>query len=95
MSWPYCDSGANLSAQVLKVGHHGSDSSSTAEFLRATQPTVAAISAGQDNPFGHPAANAVDRLEAVVAEERIFQTAEHGTIELTTDGSRWWVEIAR
>jgi beta-lactamase superfamily II metal-dependent hydrolase len=40
-------------------------------------------------------ANAVDRLEAAVAEERILQTAEHGTIELTTDDARWWVKTAR
>ena len=89
------DSRADLSAQVLKVGHHGSDSSSTAEFLRAAQPAVVAISAGRDNPFGHPAAPAVARLEAVVTAEGVFQTAEHGTIELTTDGVRWWVKTAR
>ncbi len=57
------DSGAGLSAQVLKVGHHGSDTSSTEAFLQAVRPLAAVVSAGEGNPFGHPSAEVVAGCE--------------------------------
>ncbi len=85
----------SLASQVLKVAHHGSKSSTTAAFLRAVNPRWVVISAGRDNPYGHPHPSVMARLEAVVGEAGIFQTARHGTIEFSTDGRRLWVETER
>jgi competence protein ComEC len=52
-----------LHADVLKVGHHGSKNSTTEEFLRAVRPRIAIISAGEDNPYGHPSPELLERLE--------------------------------
>ena len=88
-------SDAELGSTVLKVGHHGSDTSSTREFLDAVHPEIAVISAGEDNQYGHPAPEVVRRLEESVGEERIFRTDLAGTIELVSDGERLWVETER
>ena len=89
------DSGVELSAQVLKVGHHGSDTSSTEAFLEAVRPAVAVVSVGRENPLGHPTAEVMDRLRERLSTEHLYLTAEDGTIELTTDGTRWWVKTGR
>jgi competence protein ComEC len=57
-------SGADIRADVLKVGHHGSAYSSTSEFIRAVSPRIAVISVGRDNLFGHPAASTLDTLRS-------------------------------
>jgi competence protein ComEC len=75
-----------LRATVLKVAHHGSRHSSTAEFLAAVRPTVAVISVGPRNAYGHPAAETLARLDAVGA--RIFRTDRDGAVVFETDG-RW------
>jgi len=82
------DRGYDLSAQVLKVAHHGSRFSTTARFLGAVSPDLAVISAGNGNPFGHPHEEVLERLRAVGAE--IWRTDRHGTITLWTDGLRVW-----
>ena len=76
--------GADLSAQVLKVGHHGSDTSSGEEFLKAVSPQIAAIQVGKDNDFGHPSLRILKRLERAGAE--ILRTDKNGTIKLVSDG---------
>ncbi len=82
-------SGVPLGAVVYKVGHHGSDTSSTQSFLDAIRPKIAVISAGQDNKFGHPHTSVVDRLHAMGVS--VLSTAELGTIEVVTDGEvMWW-----
>jgi competence protein ComEC len=86
---------AALASTVLKVGHHGSETSTTPEFLAVVNPEVAVISAGKDNPFGHPSAEVVERLEAKLGSENIFRTDEQGTIEFITDGERLWVRVER
>ncbi|HEU0020947.1 MAG TPA: DNA internalization-related competence protein ComEC/Rec2 [Dehalococcoidia bacterium] len=86
---------ANLDADVLKVAHHGSNTSTTPEFLKAASPTVAVISAGADNRFGHPHADVLARLEQALGAERVYQTARQGSIEFTTDGHSLWVETQR
>ena len=78
------DSGGELHADVLKVGHHGSKNSTTEEFLLAVQPRIAIISAGEDNPYGHPAPELLERLEASGA--RILRTDRDGAVRILTDG---------
>ena len=79
---------------VLKVAHHGSNTSSSSEFLSAVNPSVAVISAGANNKFGHPTPEILERLKQMIGNPNIFITAENGTIELVTDGSRLWVNYA-
>lgn len=87
-------SSGNVSrCSVLKVGHHGSDTSTTPAFLDAVAPRVALISAGVDNRFGHPSPEVVERLQD--AGVRIFRTDTHGSIELITDGRQTWVRTSR
>jgi len=80
---------------VLKVAHHGSDTSTTPEFLAVVNPQVAVISVGADNKFGHPSDEVMDRLKEKLGSENIYRTDECGTIEFTTDGKRLWVEVER
>jgi competence protein ComEC len=70
--------------RVLKLAHHGSATSSSAEFLDALRPTVALVSCGRDNRFGHPARDVMARL----ADRHIpvFRTDAGGEIELESDG---------
>ncbi len=78
-----------LSSIVYKVGHHGSNTSSTPIFLQAMRPQIGVISAGVDNSYGHPHTAVLERLtEAGIT---ILRTDELGTIELITDGkTMWW-----
>lgn len=75
-----------MQADILKVGHHGSRNSTTQEFLAAVHPRVALISAGEDNPYGHPNPELLDRLRA--AGVRILRTDRDGAITALTDGKR-------
>ena len=76
--------GANLSADVIKVAHHGSSSSSMLAFLRKVCPKYAVISVG-DNDYGHPTAATISRLKTVGAE--ILRTDEVGSVIMTSDGN--------
>jgi competence protein ComEC len=82
--------GRELRADVLKVGHHGSKTSSTPEFLDAVHPAFAIISDGWDNSFGHPNRDVLQRLAERRAE--ILRTDERGLITVRTDGQRISVE---
>jgi len=86
---------ADLSSTVLKVAHHGSDTSTTSEFLAVVNPRLAVISAGVDNKFGHPSDEVLDRLKERLDPENIYRTDQQGTIEFITDGERLWVEVGR
>lgn len=70
----------NLDIDILKVGHHGSATSSSAAFLQATSPKVAVISVGEGNSYGHPTKAALNRLSAVCAN--IYRTDRDGTVLL-------------
>jgi competence protein ComEC len=74
----------NLRAEVVKVAHHGSKTSSTAPFIAATQPRFAVISVGQTSIFGHPNREVVERWRNSGAQ--ILTTGTSGTITVTTDG---------
>ncbi|HEY8077007.1 MAG TPA: DNA internalization-related competence protein ComEC/Rec2, partial [Labilithrix sp.] len=73
-----------LRADVLKVGHHGSRTSSTPAFLEAVAPRVAVISCGVRNRFGHPHASTLVALAAAGA--RVYRTDRDGAVVVTTDG---------
>jgi competence protein ComEC len=73
-----------LHADVLKVGHHGSKNSTMPQFLAAVDPQIAVISAGEDNPYGHPSPGLLQRLEQSGA--RILRTDRDGAVQVVTNG---------
>jgi len=86
---------ANLNSTVLKVGHHGSDTSTTPQFLAVVDPRLAVIPVGVDNKYGHPTNEVMTRLSQRIGSENIYRTDEDGTIEFITDGERLWVKTDR
>lgn len=82
----------DLQSTVLKVAHHGSAESTSAGFLNAVSPSVAVISVGKDNDYGHPASDTLSRLDDTALQPRIYRTDENGTVECITDGTRLWVQ---
>jgi competence protein ComEC len=70
--------------RILKVAHHGSRTSSSRELIDGWRPTIALISCGRGNQFGHPVREVLERLTDVDA--RIYRTDRHGAITVTTDG---------
>jgi hypothetical protein len=77
-------SGYNLDADILKVGHHGSSSASSAEFLEAVSPSVSVIEVGEGNEYGHPTAQTLTALQNTGSA--IYRTDRDGSIMVTTDG---------
>jgi competence protein ComEC len=75
-----------LHSNILKVGHHGSRSSTSPEFLQAVSPIYALISVGKDNKYGHPHQEILDILSSFRA--KIFRTDEMGTIVIKSDGQK-------
>lgn len=73
-----------LHCDVLKVGHHGSASSSTDEYILATSPQIAVISCAKINDYGHPHREVLERLGLIGAA--VYTTADYGTIVIKTDG---------
>mgnify|MGYP001327897035 CR=1 FL=1 len=82
--------GASLASEVLKLGHHGSKTSTSDLFLSVVQPDYAVVSAGRDNRYGHPNTEVVERT--LNAGAKILNTAEEGTIIFKTDGKAVWVK---
>ncbi len=80
--------GSSLQSDILKLGHHGSDTSSNAEFLRIVHPKVAIISSGLNNSFGHPHRSVLELCEKFGI--KIFRTDQDGTINILTDGKNFW-----
>jgi len=74
----------DVKATILKAGHHGSNTSSSAEFIQAVHPEVTILSYGEGNKYGHPHAEVVERLQAIGS--KIYATAEAGTVIVSTDG---------
>ena len=80
------DSGEDLSATVLKVGHHGSNTSTSYVFLRQVMPAYAIISCGKDNAYGHPHEEVLSRLADEGAV--VYRTDECGTIVCRSNGAK-------
>ena len=78
---------------VLKVGHHGSSTSSSEAFIEAVSPQIAVISVGDGNSYGHPHASILDRLEA--HDVQIYRTDLCGTIMITCDGTQFGIETEK
>lgn len=81
-----------IRSDVLKVGHHGSKTSTTEAFLDAVSPSVAVISVGYENSFGHPHKDIVNRLNA--HHSNLLRTDRDGLVTVRTDGRRLWFDTA-
>lgn len=80
--------GKKLKCQVLKAGHHGSKTSSTAEFLKLVQPESVVMSLGVNNQYGHPHEALLNRLQKQ-GVKNIYRTDANGTITIVSDGSSY------
>ncbi len=85
--------GFDVGSTVLKLGHHGSRTSTDESWLRAVQPQLGIISAGAGNTYGHPHPEVIAALKKVGVP--YWRTDEHGTITVTTDGSTMQVATER
>jgi competence protein ComEC len=86
--------GYDLKADVLKVGHHGSTSSTSDEFLAAVSPEYAVICVGVDNTYGHPHQETLDKLNTEGI--KIYRTdLSGGTIQFVVDGDQLLVSIEK
>jgi competence protein ComEC len=85
--------GADVRADILKVPHHGSKTSTSLAFVQQVQPQVGIISTGAGNPFGHPHQQVLDVLmQQGVA---VWRTDKHGAITITSDGTGYRVNAVR
>ncbi|OWZ83135.1 DNA internalization-related competence protein ComEC/Rec2 [Natranaerobius trueperi] len=75
----------DIESQVLKVGHHGSNSSTTKPFLSAVDPKIAVISSGRNNFYGHPSEEVLKRIEN--SNIAVFRTDKNGAVLIESDGS--------
>jgi competence protein ComEC len=89
-AWLNEHSKTELRADVLKVGHHGSSTSSTDSFLAAVNPALAVISVGADNTYGHPSMDVLAALSRLGT--RTVRTDISGTIVVHSDGRRLTME---
>lgn len=77
-------SGLDLTADVMKAGHHGSNTSNTEDFLQEVAPKAVVISCGEGNEYGHPRAEVLNNLRSMGVN--VYRTDEQGTIVATSDG---------
>lgn len=84
------NSGVNIDAEILSLGHHGSDTSSAPAFIDAVNPEVAIYSAGEGNSYGHPHASVVSLIREKGIE--LYGTDQNGTIIVRTDGESYRIE---
>lgn len=82
------NNGLDIKSDVLKVGHHGSSTSTSSDFLKAVNPKYAVISYGEDNDYGHPHSETVEKLNNI----KTYKTATDGNIVFTSDGKNITVE---
>jgi competence protein ComEC len=79
--------------EILKVGHHGSRTASSKDFLAVTSPEVAVYMAGKGNSYGHPHQETLDALDQIGA--KIYGTDVNGTIIVTTDGAAYTIQTTK
>lgn len=87
------ESGINVKADVIKIGHHGSSSSSSKNFIKAVSPQYAVISCGLNNDFGHPHKETLKLLNSF--NIKLYRTDKNGTVEFSTDGNKITVNSER
>ena len=80
-----CNSGIDLSCDVLVPGHHGSATATSWDFLQKTVPEYAVISCGTNNKYGHPDKDTMDKLQSM--DIQVYRTDKQGTIVVTSDGT--------
>ena len=83
----------DIDCDVLKVGHHGSNTSSSSSFLKQIKPEIAVIMVGVDNDYGHPKKEILNRLKNL--KTQIYRTDEDGTILITSDGNQCKVQTEK
>lgn len=83
----------DIDADILKVGHHGSSTSSSSSFLKKVSPEIAIISCGENNDYGHPHKEVVNRLEKQKIE--CYRTDINGNISVVTDGETYEVILEK
>jgi len=81
--------GAELKSTVLKAGHHGSNTSSTPEFLKVVGPEAAIISVGANNDYHHPHPSTLKKYEQ--AKLKVYRTDQDGTVSITSDGNTYTI----
>jgi competence protein ComEC len=86
-------SNENLASTILKSPHHGSDTSLNPRFLEAVNPRLAVIQVGADNKFGHPDPTTLAELEE--HDVTVLRTDQNGTVEVVSDGERYWIKAER
>ncbi len=86
-------SNEDLASTILKSPHHGSDTSLNPRFLEAVNPRLAIIQVGADNKFGHPDPTTLAKLEEHGVT--VLRTDQNGTVEVISDGERYWIKPER
>lgn len=86
----YWEENGRPSVSLLKVGHHGSSTSTSEDFLEYCSPQAAVISCGKDNPYGHPHENVIERLERYGC--MIYRTDESGAVSVYVRNGKIWIE---
>lgn len=88
------ESGADVDADVLKLGHHGSAGASCEEFLKAVTPEIAVVGVAEYNSYRHPRAEALERLKSVGCYTS-YSTANNGNVVIVSDGENLRVEVEK
>ncbi len=88
--WLVKTDGVRLQSSVLKLGHHGSNSASSTEYLKTVHPGYSIVSAGKNNTYHHPSATVVERVKDLRIP--LLSTIDSGTITFATDGMEIWIK---